>query len=137
MSLLRQTTMPRVGWTYVGAWMEIPDPANPKGKKKDKVLAAANSRSYVTTFRDRSALLDNPLEDAIDDTIFSANYMILPRTGTPVRIILRTPTDAEVKEIGELEKKIAAEPPRELRHGVHQEEAGKAKPDEKKPEEKK
>ncbi|HXX94046.1 MAG TPA: YdjY domain-containing protein, partial [Planctomycetota bacterium] len=67
-STRRQSPMPRVGWTYVGAWAEVPDPTSPKGEKKHKVLAAANSRSYVTTFRDHTALLDNPLEEAIDDT---------------------------------------------------------------------
>jgi hypothetical protein len=138
-STRRQSPMPRVGWTYVGAWAEMPDPASPKGEKKHKVLAAANSRSYVTTFRDQSALLDNPLEEAIDDTIFAANYMLLPRSGTPVRVIFRTPTQPELKEIAELEKFLATQPLGNLRHGLHQGEAGteEKKPEEKKPEEKK
>ncbi len=109
-SVRRQGTMPRVGWTYVGSWAEVPDPASPKGEKKGKVLAAAQSRSYVTTFRDATALLDNPLEEAVDDTVFAANYMILPRGGTPVRVIFRTPTAAEHKEISALEKEIAKNP---------------------------
>ena len=119
-STRRQRSMPRVGWTYVGAWSEMPDPASPKGEKKHKVLAAANSRSYVTTFRDRSALLDNPLEEAIDDTIFAANFMLLPRSGTPVRVIFRTPSEAEFKEIADLEKLIAKESKEGLRVGKHQ-----------------
>lgn len=109
-STRRQGTMPRVGWTYVGTWMEVPDPASPKGEKKHKVLAAANSRSYVTTFRDGTALLDNPLEEAVDDTVFAANYMILPRSGTPVRVIFRTPSEGERAEIVALEKEIAKHP---------------------------
>lgn len=107
-SIRRNATMPRVGWTYVAQWAEVPDPANPKGGTH-KVLAAANSQSYVTTFRDRSALLDNPLEEAVDDTLYAANYMILPRPGTPVRVIFRSPTEAEVKDIEALEKKVAQE----------------------------
>jgi hypothetical protein len=101
--------MPRVGWTYVAQWAEVPDPLFPKGEKKHKVLRAASTQSYVTTFRDQSALLDNPLEEAVDDTLYAANYMILPKPGTPVRVIFRSPTEAELKEIVALEKAIAAE----------------------------
>jgi len=119
-SLRRQGPMPRVGWCYVGSWSEVADAASPKGEKKHKVLAAANSRSYVTTFRDSTALLDNPLEEAIDDTVFAANYMLLPRSGTPVRVIFRTPTDAELAEIVALEKVLAKEPLGNLRKGKHQ-----------------
>jgi hypothetical protein len=108
-SVQRNGPMPRVGWTYVGHWAEIPDPLSPKGEKKQKILAAANTQSYVTTFRDRSALLDNPLEEAIDDTLFAANYMVLPKPGTPVRVIFRSPNEAELKSISALEKSIAAE----------------------------
>lgn len=124
-SMRRNSPMPRVGWTYVGSWMEVADPTSPKGERKHKVLAATGSRSLVTTFRDRTALLDNPLEEAVDDTLFAANYMLLPRSGTPVRIIFRTPTAAERKEIGDLEQKIAAEPKVKLHQGKSREEQGK------------
>jgi hypothetical protein len=105
-SLRRGATMPRVGWTYVGHWMEVADPASPKGDKKYKILAAAGTKSYVTTFRDRSALLDNPLEEAVDDTVFAANAAILPRPGTPVRVIFRGPGAAERKEIETIEAEV-------------------------------
>lgn len=124
-SMRRNTTMPRVGWTYVGHWMEVADPTSPKGEKKHKVLAATGSRSLVTTFRDRTALLDNPLEEAIDDTLFGANYMLLPKPGTPVRIIFRTPTAAERTEIAELEKKITFEPKIHLHEGKSREDQKK------------
>src|SRR5579862_2719375 len=124
-SIRRNAPMPRVGWTYVGQWMEVADPTSPKGDKKHKVLAATGSRSLVTTFRDRSALLDNPLEEAVDDTLFGSNYMILPERGTPVRVILRAPTAAERREIVDLEKKVADEPKVQLHQGRSREEAGK------------
>lgn len=124
-SMRRNAPMPRVGWTYVGTWMEVADPTSPKGERKHKVLAATGSRSLVTTFRDRTALLDNPLEEAVDDTLFGANYMLLPPSGTPVRVIFRTATAGERKEIAELEKKIAAEAPIHLHQGRSREEAGK------------
>ncbi|HLY11493.1 MAG TPA: YdjY domain-containing protein [Planctomycetota bacterium] len=124
-SIRRNAPMPRVGWTYVGQWMEVADPTSPKGDKTHKVLAATGSRSLVTTFRDRSALLDNPLEEAVDDTLFGSNYMILPERGTPVRVILRAPTAAERREIVDLEKKVADEPKVQLHQGRSREEAGK------------
>jgi hypothetical protein len=105
-STKRGRTMPRVGWTYVGHWMEVADPTSPKGDKTYKVLAAANTRSYVTTFRDKSALLDNPLEEAVDDTVFAANYMVLPRSGTPVRVIFRNPTAEERRDILKVEETV-------------------------------
>ncbi len=124
-SIRRNDPMPRVGWTYVGHWMEVADPTSPKGEKTHKVLAAAASRSLVTTFRDRSALLDNPLEEAVDDTLFGSNYMLLPERGTPVRVILRSPTAAERAEIAALEKKLETEQRIELHQGRSREEAGK------------
>lgn len=108
-SRLRNAPMPRVGWTYVARWAEVDDPTVPKGAAKYRVLAAGQSRSGVATFRDSSALLDNPLEEAVDDTLFMANYMVLPRSGTPVRVIFRAPSEAERKEIESLEKAIAKE----------------------------
>jgi hypothetical protein len=60
----------------------------------------------ITTFRDVTALLDNPLPEAEDDTLFAANYMILPRSGTPVRVIIRVPSTAERDEIARLEKDV-------------------------------
>jgi len=124
-SIRRNSPMPRVGWTYVGQWMEVADPTSPKGEKKHKMLAATGSRSLITTFRDRTALLDNPLEEAIDDTLFGSNYMLLPQTGTPVRVILRSPTAAERAEIAALEKKLALEKPMELHQGKSREESQK------------
>jgi hypothetical protein len=124
-SIRRNSTMPRVGWTYVGHWMEVADPTSPKGEKKHKVLAATGSRSLVTTFRDRTALLDNPLEEATDDTLFGANYMLLPKGGTPVRVIFRSPTAAERAEITAMEKKLADEPKIKLRQGQSREDQNK------------
>jgi hypothetical protein len=124
-SIRRNSTMPRVGWTYVGHWMEVADPTSPKGERKHKVLAATGSRSLVTTFRDRTALLDNPLEEATDDTLFGANYMLLPKPGTPVRVIFRAPTATERADISSLEKKLETEPKIELHEGKSREDSKK------------
>lgn len=102
----RRTPMPRVGWTYVGAMIPIQDPAGGPGKTY-RVLAATGSRSLLTTYRDGSTLLDNPLEEAVDDTVYVANYMMLPQPGTKVRVILRAPDAAARKEIAKLEQELA------------------------------
>jgi len=111
-SLRRGVTMPRVGWTYVGQWTEVIDPTTPTLERRHKVLACTGTRSLVTTFRDRSALLDNPLPEAEDDTQFGANYMVLPPSGTPIRVIFRPPSEAERKEISDVEKVLAKSPVR-------------------------
>ncbi len=108
-SRLRNAPMPRVGWTYVAKWAEVEDPGAPEGSKRPRVLIAQNSRSGVATFRDSGALLDNPLQEAVDDTLFMANYMILPLPGTPVRVIFRAPSQAERGEIESVETAIAKE----------------------------
>jgi hypothetical protein len=100
--------MPRVGWTYVGDWVEVTDPmSTPTEKKTYKVLAAAASRSLMTTWRDSSTLLDNPLPDAIDDTLYAANPLVAPAPGTSVLVILRPPTKAEREEIAKTEKELS------------------------------
>lgn len=105
-SVKRERPMPRVGWTYVGRWNDVIDPSNPAPDKRHKVLACTASKSVVTTFRDETALLDNPLPEADDDTQFAANFMVLPSPGTPVRVIFRGATEAERGEIARLEKEI-------------------------------
>lgn len=106
-SVRRSAPMPRIGWTYVGRWREVPDLASAT-PKTSPILAASKTRSLVTTFRDESTLLDNPLDEAVDDTLFMANHMVLPRPGTRVRVMFRAPSPDEVKQISGLEK----EPPK-------------------------
>ncbi len=104
-NIQRKAPMPRVGWTYVGAMLPVPDPAATSGKTY-RVLAASGTRSLLTTYRDPSTLLDNPLFDAIDDSLYVANYMVLPEQGTKVRVILRAPDEAVKKEIAKLEAEL-------------------------------
>lgn len=104
-NIQRKAPMPRVGWTYVGAMLPVPDPAATAGKTY-RILAASGSRSLLTTYRDPSTLLDNPLTDAIDDSLYIANYMVLPSSGTKVRVILRAPDEAVKKEIAKIEEEL-------------------------------
>lgn len=111
-SARREKPMPRVGWTYVGGWSEVPDATG----KTHKILDAVRSRSLVTTWRNTKGLLDNPLPEGADDTLFAANYMVLPDSRTPVRIIFRLPSAAEHEEIARLETELNKEPPPKPRH---------------------
>ncbi len=97
--------MPRIGWTYVGQMMPVAD-ATTGNKRTFKVLAATGSRSLLTTFRDPSTLLDNPMPEAMDDTLFAANYMVLPPPGTRVRVVVRAPTPAESAELLKAEQEL-------------------------------
>lgn len=105
-NIRRKAPMPRVGWTYVGAMLPVPDPAATGGKTY-RVLAAAGTRSLLTTYRDPTTLLDNPLFDAMDDSLYIANYMVLPPMETKIRAILRAPDEVGKKEIAKLEEELA------------------------------
>ncbi len=106
-SVKRRGLMPRVGWTYVGALVEVENAVTPNAKEKQKVLAATGSRSLITTWRDPSTILDNPLPDAVDDMAFAANSVVLPEQGTAVTIIVRGPTKDEADAIAKLEAELA------------------------------
>jgi hypothetical protein len=103
-SVKRRGPMPRVGWTYVASFVEVDNPGAPK--KKTPVLAATGTRSLITTWRDPSSILDNPLPDAVDDTAFAANHVVLPDAGTRVAVILRAPTKGEQEGILKVEKEL-------------------------------
>ncbi|MHC4607035.1 MAG: YdjY domain-containing protein [Planctomycetota bacterium] len=102
----RSETMPRVGWTYQGGWMEVDNPSTP-GRTKSKVLAASVTRLLLSTWRTTTALLDNPLPDAIDPDTYFANHDVLPAPGTKVLIYFRNVTDAERGRLLALERKYA------------------------------
>lgn len=107
--VVRKRTMPRVGWTYVGAWEDDVDAVTqqPNGKK---FLRAVRSRTLLATFHDPGALLDNPIvTQARDDTSYHANRAALPPSGTDLKIFFRLPTADELKEIEALEMKLAEE----------------------------
>ena len=104
-NIQRKAPMPRVGWTYVGAMLPVPDPAGTPGRTY-RVLAASGSRSLLTTYRDPSTLLDNPLFDAMDDSLYMANYMVLPQPGTKIRVVCRAPSETEKAEIQKIEEEL-------------------------------
>lgn len=98
--------MPRVGFTYTGSYFidEIdPDTNKPTGRTS---FAANIFKTVITTIRDESALLDNPLPEAIDHIGILANWSVLPPAGTQIKVIFKPATQDEKEEIGKLEKKL-------------------------------
>lgn len=105
----KKRTMPRVGWTYIGAWEDDVDAVTQKPNGK-KFLRAVRSRTLLATFHDPGALLDNPIvTQARDDTTYFANRHALPPSGTDLKIFFRLPAADELKEIEALEKALAEE----------------------------
>jgi len=88
--------------------MEVVDPTStPRERKTYKVLAASVTRCLMTTWRDASALLDNPIPDAVDDTVYAANYVVAPRSGTSVLVLIRPPNAKEREEIAKAEEELS------------------------------
>lgn len=107
--VVNKRTMPRVGWTYVGAWEEDIDPITSK-PTGSKYLRAVRSRTLLATFHDPGALLDNPIiKEGGDDTAYHANAKALPPSGTEIKIIFRLPSEEEMKELEKIEKALSKE----------------------------
>ena len=108
----REETMPFVGWTFIGSqFLPELDPQNGQPVPGRTIFAATRYRSIITTWRDGTTILDNPLPEAEDDSLYVVNVDRIPPPGTKVRVVLRPPTEAERKEIADVEAKLAAAPP--------------------------
>ena len=65
----------------------------------DGVFVAEVEQSIITTYHDPYTILDNPLPTGGDDTLYAANYGVVPARGTPVRVTLKAvpPTGVDAK----------------------------------------
>lgn len=84
----KQTSMPRVGWVFTGS-RHIDVPAPPDWKQSKKVYAAAYAGNVAATYHDPDAILDTPLLEGGDDTIYEAWSDRLPERGTDIVLHLR------------------------------------------------
>ena len=108
----RDETMPFVGWNFTGSqFLPELDPQTGQPVPGRSIFAATRYRSIITTWRDGTTILDNPLPEAEDDSLYVVNTDRIPPAGTKVRVVLRPPTEAERKEIADVEAKLAAAPP--------------------------
>ena len=73
-------TMPHTPWIFSGSRFG----RNAKGQP---VFRANVSGSLVATFYDPDAIINNPLPERADDTVYYANAKILPAAKTPVTVV--------------------------------------------------
>lgn len=76
-------TMQHVSWVFAGSeFME--DPAT-----EEQVLQAEFTGSIVSTHHgDHTVIIQNPLSEALDQSIYSVNQILAPRAGTKVKFIV-------------------------------------------------
>ncbi|MBI4577595.1 MAG: hypothetical protein HY722_15140, partial [Planctomycetes bacterium] len=93
-------TLPRCGFVYVGSrflrfpYYEVDEDGRRVQKGEREFYMAQESGNLVATYHDPDCLLDLPLEQGGDDTLFGANGDLLPEAGTPVVLHVRA-VDAE------------------------------------------
>lgn len=85
---VRQGAMPHVGWVFTGS-RHVEVPAPPDWKQTMKVFAATYAGNVAATFHDPDAILDTPLIEGGDDTVYLPYSERLPERGTEVIIHLR------------------------------------------------
>lgn len=98
---LRQDAMPPVGWVFTGS-RHVEVPAPPDWETLHEVFAASYTGNVAATFHDPDCILDTPLLEGGDDTIYNAYSARLPERGTPVVIHLRPWTEADGPPLAEL-----------------------------------
>jgi acylphosphatase len=76
-------TMQHVDWVFAGSrFMEDPE-------TEEQVLQAQLTKSIVSTHHgDQTVILQNPLLEALDESIYTVNQKLAPKPGTKVKIII-------------------------------------------------
>ena len=75
--------MQHVDWVFVGSrFMEDPE-------TEEQVLQAELTGSIVSTHHgDQTVILQNPLSEALDESIYAVNQKLAPKPGTKVKLII-------------------------------------------------
>ena len=77
-------SMPRTHWVYTGSYMA-------REKKESRLTFAADRNgALVATYYHPDAILNNPLSERVDDTVYYVNDLIVPPKGTPVTVVFTT-----------------------------------------------
>ncbi|HBP17636.1 MAG TPA: hypothetical protein DEA08_07575 [Planctomycetes bacterium] len=108
-----QTSMPKVGWVFTGSRM-IKVPAPPDWETLKEVYAASYEGNIVATYHHPHVILDTPLAEGGDDTVYVPFTKRVPERGTPVTIHIRPWRKADGPALGDLPKPEAEKfgPPR-------------------------
>ena len=96
---------------------EVPDKrTNPDAARPATLTPGTHDRLGATVTPDgvtfcvyakRARGLDLLLFDAVDDSLYMGNYMVLPPPETKVRVILRAPDENTKKEIAKIEEELS------------------------------
>jgi hypothetical protein len=100
-----KTTLGHVGWVFTGSGF-VDEIDIETGKTTGRQVYLANYvKTLVATYHDPTAILDLPLAEDSNNMYF-ANGNVLPARGTKATLILRAPTEAELKKIQTTQKAI-------------------------------
>lgn len=92
----RERSMERAGWVFTGSRdREVPAP--PDFEKTRKVFAAKYSGNLGALYHDPDAILDTPLMEGGDDTIFVPHAERLPARMTQIVVHIRAWKDGDEK----------------------------------------
>ena len=72
-----QSAMEHIDWVFSGSRVNV-----------NGVFVAQAVGTLITTFHDPDAIIDNPLPEGADDTVYIVNNQVAPPKGTPVRMII-------------------------------------------------
>lgn len=78
---VKQSHMAHTDWVFTGSRMH------------NGVFMSQAVGTLITTFRDPDAIIDNPLPEGADDTVYIVNSQIAPPKGTDIRMII-TPANS-------------------------------------------
>ena len=98
-----QTSMPKVGWVFTGSRM-IKVPAPPDWETLKEVYAASYEGNIVATYHHPHVILDTPLAEGGDDTVYVPFTKRVPERGTAVTIHIRPWRKSDGPALNELPK---------------------------------
>ncbi|MBL4845222.1 MAG: hypothetical protein JKY65_06840 [Planctomycetes bacterium] len=99
----KQRSMPRVGWVFTGSQM-VKVPVAPDWEKLKEVYAASYEGNIVATYHHPFVILDTPLIEGGDDTVYVPFSSRVPKKGTPVTVHIRIVEEEEAKELRAAQK---------------------------------
>jgi hypothetical protein len=105
----QQRSMPRVGWVFTGSQM-VKVPAPPDWETLKEVYAASYEGNIVATYHHPFVILDTPLIEGGDDTVYVPFTSRVPKKGTPVTVHIRIVEDEELEELRANQRKFSKAP---------------------------
>lgn len=72
----KQSTMEHTNWIFSGSRM------------KNGVFMAQSTGTLIVTYHDPDAIIDNPLPEGKDDTVYISNSQVIPPKGTEIKMII-------------------------------------------------